>query len=183
MRIGRHLSAGQSSLAPSATASAEAAPSPKGAAEPQQVELEADAAQHTGSPVSGGLFHSDYSKLPKLTNDMEVAKRDIDVYGYCLWANALSPEQVRKLSERVIEQADAEVEAAGGESGALSKGSRHFMSSLVNKGDEFTDLLVHPEATELLGHMLGEMFNLSTGFCNIVKPGATAEQLHTDQWW
>ena len=43
--------------------------------------------------------------------------------------------------------------------------------------------MTHPEATELLSHLLGEHYNLSTGFAKIVKPGAVAETLHTDQWW
>eukprot|EP01045_Picozoa_sp_COSAG04_P002389 COSAG04_NODE_86_length_27446_cov_79.885046_28_plen_258_part_00 len=42
-------------------------------------------------------------------------------------------------------------------------------------------LLTHPEATELLSHLLGEHYNLSTGFVKIVKPGAEAEALHTDR--
>ncbi len=31
-----------------------------------------------------GLFIDDYSKLPKLTTDLEQAKSDIDIYGYCM---------------------------------------------------------------------------------------------------
>ena len=42
-------------------------------------------------------------------------------------------------------------------------------------------LLTHPDATELLSHLLGEHYNLSTGFVKIVKPGAEAEALHTDR--
>ena len=42
-----------------------------------------------------GLFIDDYSKLPKLTTDLEQAKSDIDIYGYCMLKEALSPEQVK----------------------------------------------------------------------------------------
>lgn len=128
-----------------------------------------------------GLFFEDYGDLPTLTDDMDEAKRDIDVYGYALWADALTPVQIDALAARIVEQHEAEMEA----SGALDKpdGVTGNVNSIPNKGTEFTDLLVHPEATELLTYILGEQYQLSTGFVKIVKPGAKAELLHTDQWW
>eukprot|EP01043_Picozoa_sp_COSAG02_P008996 COSAG02_NODE_298_length_25350_cov_48.266999_29_plen_427_part_00 len=118
------------------------------------------------------------SILPALTNDMAQAKRDIDVFGYCLWANALSEEEISTMARRLVAQADAEVR-----DGLAKDGATHFIGSIVNKGEEFEPLLTHPEAEELLTHLLGEHYNLSTGFAKIVKPGAVAETLHTDQWW
>jgi hypothetical protein len=102
---------------------------------------------------------SDRSILPSLTNDMAQAKRDIDVFGYCLWADALSEEEVATMAKRVVAQAEAEVRE-----GQAKDGATHFIGSIVNKGEEFEPLLTHPVATELLTHMLGEHYNLSTGF-------------------
>ena len=36
-----------------------------------------------------GLFVDDYSKLPQPTTDVEKAKSDIDLYGYCEHSNNL----------------------------------------------------------------------------------------------
>ena len=57
----------------------------------------------------GGLFFEDYSILPTLTNDMPTAKRDIDVFGYCLWANAIDSQGVVAMAQRIVDQAEAEV--------------------------------------------------------------------------
>jgi ectoine hydroxylase-related dioxygenase (phytanoyl-CoA dioxygenase family) len=140
-----------------------------------------ETAKETAGFPEGGLFVSDYSTLPTLTNDMAQAKRDIDIYGYALWANALTEEQVTKLSARIIEQ--HEEETAQGKLDFDPGPTTGNVGSIANKGEEFTDLLVHSEATELLTHILGQQYHLSTGFVKIVKPGAKAELLHTDQWW
>lgn len=118
------------------------------------------------------------SILPALTNDMAQAKHDIDVFGYCMWANALSEDEIAAMATRLVSQAEAEVR-----DGLAKDGATHFIGSIINKGEEFEPLLTHPEAEELLTHLLGEHYNLSTGFAKIVKPGAVAETLHTDQWW
>ena len=39
---------------------------------------------------SGGLFIDDYSQLPKPTTDLEKAKSDMDIYGYCESSASLS---------------------------------------------------------------------------------------------
>ena len=109
---------------------------------------------------------------------MAQAKHDIDVFGYCMWANALSEDEIAAMATRLVSQAEAEVR-----DGLAKDGATHFIGSIINKGEEFEPLLTHPEAEELLTHLLGEHYNLSTGFAKIVKPGAVAETLHTDQWW
>ena len=37
--------------------------------------------------------------------------------------------------------------------------------------------------SELVGHILGQDFILSTHSANIAKPGGVRMGLHTDQWW
>ena len=60
------------------------------------------------------------------------------MYGYCLWANALSEEQTDALSARIIEQHEAETEAGVG----FGSGTTGNVGSIANKGTEFTGLLV-----------------------------------------
>ena len=54
---------------------------------------------------------------------------------------------------------------------------------LANKGQCFRDMVTHPLVDELVGHILGEEFILSTHSANIAKPGGVRMGLHTDQWW
>ena len=54
---------------------------------------------------------------------------------------------------------------------------------LANKGQCFRDMVVHPYVDELVGHILGKDFILSTHSANIAKPGGIRMGLHTDQWW
>ena len=129
-----------------------------------------------------GLFVDDYARLPSLTNDMLRAKADIDEFGYCIWGDAISRGEIRAMALRLWSQAQAE-ERGGLVSESAIKQNARFISCIINKGEEFEPLLTHPVASELLSHMLGEHFNLSTGFAKILMPGASAETLHTDQWW
>ena len=142
-----------------------------------------DAASASTSVLpTGGLFVNDYTRLPSLTNDMARATADIDEFGYCIWRDAISHPERRAMARRLWAQSQAE-ERAGLVSDSAIKQNARFISSIINKGEEFEPLLTHPVATELLTHMLGEHFNLSTGFAKILMPGAKAETLHTDQWW
>jgi hypothetical protein len=48
--------------------------------------------------------------LPKLTTDLEISKRDLDDWGYCLFADAISEELRKQLLDRPTEQAEMEGE-------------------------------------------------------------------------
>ena len=53
-------------------------------------------------------------ELPALTEDFEVAREDVAVWGYALIANALTGEEVRGYRERVRSRAAAEAAAGIG---------------------------------------------------------------------
>ncbi|GAB4200735.1 MAG: hypothetical protein Tsb002_37010 [Wenzhouxiangellaceae bacterium] len=138
-----------------------------------------------------------------LTTDLDVAKSDLDKHGYCLVADALTPEQVEVLRTRLLEQSEAEIERGtafrdGGNRQDLLDQSGQFKSHqviagdggvnqrifmLANKGSCFRDLVIHPLIDDLVGHILGQDFLLSTLTANIVNPGGERMGLHTDQWW
>ena len=44
-------------------------------------------------------------------------------------------------------------------------------------------MVTHPLVDELVGHILGQDFILSTHSANIARPGGVRMGLHTDQWW
>jgi ectoine hydroxylase-related dioxygenase (phytanoyl-CoA dioxygenase family) len=52
---------------------------------------------------------------------------------------------------------------------------------LVNKGQVFRDLVSHPVATDMMTHLLGSDFLLSSFTANIAAPGGDPMYLHTDQ--
>ncbi|MGE0829348.1 MAG: phytanoyl-CoA dioxygenase family protein, partial [Hyphomonadaceae bacterium] len=121
------------------------------------------------------------ARLPKPTKDRAQAKADLDEYGYCLVAGALSPAQVRALRARVVEQAAAEAEAGinipdGGVAGANQR-----VWNLINKGRVFEDLLLNPVIEEFTSHVLGEHAILSSISANIAGPGGEREIMHYDQ--
>ena len=54
---------------------------------------------------------------------------------------------------------------------------------LVNKGAPFREVLALTPMLDLVGHVLGAEFLLSSFTANIAKPGGVPMALHTDQWW
>ena len=54
---------------------------------------------------------------------------------------------------------------------------------MPNKGEEFLAVLEINRMHEIVSHVLGEEFQLSSFSSNIAKPGGMKMDLHTDQWW
>ena len=124
--------------------------------------------------------------LPQPTTDLSLAKAYLDEFGYCLLANALSPQQVEALRTRLVEQAAAEKQQglAFEDSGKeKDSGINQRVWMLINKGEIFHEPLLHKDVHELIRHVLGEQYLLSCYTANIAKPGGVAMNLHTDQWW
>jgi ectoine hydroxylase-related dioxygenase (phytanoyl-CoA dioxygenase family) len=135
--------------------------------------------------------------------DLVKAKQDLDVFGFCLIDGALSPGEVEISKARLLEQATAEEKQGlafrdGGCNQDVLDGKGIFKERaiaetdsgvnqrvfmLVDKGKPFRDLVIHPLIDELVGHVLGEDFLLSSLSANIVRAGCTRMGLHTDQWW
>ena len=152
---------------------------------------------------ASALAESLAAGVPELTEDLDRAKQDLDEYGFCLVADALTGEALATTRQRLVEQAEGEAERGldhrdGGanqaimdESGRLKTdafttangGVNQRLWMLVNKGACFRDLIEHPLVDELVGHVLGADFILSTLSANIAKPGGVRMGLHTDQWW
>ena len=140
---------------------------------------------------------------PSLTKDIDQAKDNLTKFGFCLVPEVLSAQEIKLAKERLLEQAEAEEELGlsfrdGGpglevkitngrvdkESFSTSNGGvNQRLWMLANKGQCFRDMVTHPLVDELVGHILGEEFILSTHSANIAKPGGVRMGLHTDQWW
>jgi len=116
--------------------------------------------------------------LPAPTTDMSQARHDLGVFGYCIVRDALSSAEVRTLRSRVAEQARGEEEA--GVAFHDSKTNQRIWM-LVNKGQAFRELVLHRLAEEMMSHLLGDDFLLSSATANIARPGGAPMSLHTDQ--
>ena len=140
---------------------------------------------------------------PQLTKDCNQAHSDLDEYGYCLIEEALTPKEVETAHTRLVDQAAAEDQLGlsfrdGGQEqkviddfgnvipdafSTTNGGVNQRLWMLANKGQCFRDMIVHDLVDDLIGHILGNSFILSTLSANIAKPGGMRMGLHTDQWW
>ena len=139
--------------------------------------------------------------LPSPTRDLDRAEDDLFEHGYCIVSDALDEARIAALRGRLQDQARAERERAiAYEFGELSReagvenfvktarpgeqGPRHqFVGVLLNKGQVFRDLVLHPAAARLAAALLGEEWVLSCFDSAIVRPHGPSQALHTDQWW
>ena len=127
----------------------------------------------------------DPDTLPSPTEDIDRLKSDLDRCGYCLISNALTAVQIERMRARIEEQAAAE-RTLGHEflDQAEAEDNRNqWVYMLINKGRVLWDLVLHPGANELIRHLLGPEYQLSSFSAHITHPGGRLMPLHTDQWW
>ena len=146
------------------------------------------------------------SQIPTPTNDLDKVTNDIYQWGYGLLEDALSEPLLTKTRARLPEQAAVELQfGLGFEDGGPSQkwvdlrdpdgvlraevftsangGINQRVWLLPNKGEEFLAVLEINEMHEIVSHILGEEFQLSSFSSNIAKPGGLKMDLHIDQWW
>jgi len=127
------------------------------------------------------------AQLPRPERDETALLADMDRWGYCLVAEALSPEEVEALRERVLGQAAAEREQGITEFGnPVEPGDRvnQWVNMLTNKGRCFIDALAgNPRTRTVVRHLLGAEYLLGAVDSHITWPGNAAMALHIDQWW
>lgn len=116
-------------------------------------------------------------------------KRQLEEDGYCIIPGVLSEAELDALRRRIKEQAEAERALGIGyvEDGTALPGhgqdaeaANQRVMMLINKGQEFVDLVTHPVAMELNRHVLGQHFLLMTFTSNIARLGALEQVLHCD---
>jgi len=113
------------------------------------------------------------------TADMDRARADLAQHGYCLVEAALAPDTVTALRLRIQELAAEEV--AAGTDYVYENGSNQRIWTLLNKGQMFVDLALHPLAGQMMDHLLGYGYLLSNIDANIAGPAGKPMFLHADQ--
>src|SRR5436190_8200405 len=119
--------------------------------------------------------------LPPPTHDVEQAKRDLDAFGICLIEANLQDERLGRVRERLYSTAadDARLRARSAQGDYDTTNQRVW--GLLNRGQEFVDLVEDPVSVELLKHVLGWPFLLSSISANIASPGHNGMVIHADQ--
>lgn len=102
---------------------------------------------------------------------------DFDREGIAVAPGVLGPERVRQL--RAILDDVAETERENGTAWRSNGNQRIFM--LLNRHEEFLDLIAAPEVLDVVRQRLGPDVLLSSFTANIALPGNVAQALHTDQ--
>ena len=131
---------------------------------------------------------SEFEYLPKPSADESQLEADFVRWGYCLVADAMSPQQVHAQVERLIDQAAAERQANAAT--VTSRNDRaQLVANLVLKGAVFRDAVEFTESAaqrgplvdRLLTKVMGEGFGLGCAHGSIVHRGGGLQDLHVDQ--
>jgi ectoine hydroxylase-related dioxygenase (phytanoyl-CoA dioxygenase family) len=103
----------------------------------------------------------------------------LDHLGYVLVENVLNAEMLEIVRNRVEELYDLEGENAGAEF-RKEPGARR-LANLVDKGEIFQRLIATPSILEMVEHVLGRQFKLSSFNARSANPhSAEAQPLHCD---
>ena len=117
--------------------------------------------------------------LPATTTDLETARRHMDEWGYCILADVIPPDELAAVRHRFMEQ------TAGEESRGIAyhlPDKKQLVKFLLNKGQAFIDLLFKQQVRDMIAHVLGPAYLLSSYNGHIAHPGGSTA-FHTDQFW
>lgn len=106
-------------------------------------------------------------------------QHQLDQAGYVILPQFIDPHWLQALRQATEQRFALEGERAGSEF-RLEPGSRR-LANLVDKGDVFRRAVVQPRLLELIGHVLGAEFKLSSLNVRSADPhNGTAQPLHSD---
>lgn len=120
--------------------------------------------------------------LPKPSRDFEQLCVDIDTHGCAVIPGALDRQSLEAVRNRLIDQAHAE-SAQSIDYSNPGHLDNQWVNMLINKGEVFSSLALHPLVTQIMTRLLGEHYLLSCCDAQIKHPGSGPMPLHTDQWW
>jgi len=117
-----------------------------------------------------------------LDQRLEGAFEQLERDGFAVVPDVLSSEHVARARSRLVEVAAVERAAGIDQDPKWEDGPRNQrVFGLLNKGQEFVDLVEHPVAMALVEHLLDPSFLLSSITANITGPGGWPMGLHYDQ--
>lgn len=117
--------------------------------------------------------------LPEPTTNVETARHHMDEWGYCVLADVIPPTELAAVRARFMEQTAGEEARGIAYHGADKK---QLIKFLLNKGQVFIDLLFKQQVRDIVAHVLGPAYLLSSYNGHIAHPGGSMAY-HTDQFW
>ncbi|MEM7018151.1 MAG: phytanoyl-CoA dioxygenase family protein [Pseudomonadota bacterium] len=131
-------------------------------------------------------------ELPQPNTDPDQLRADLEAFGFCLIADALSPEKLAEFRQRLDEQAAGERAAGIGSFSSVDPGgipTNQFVVALVNKGQCFADAVEMSERSiqqgplldQLMTEVLGQSFICNSAAAALAGPGGTPQALHCGQ--
>ena len=130
--------------------------------------------------MSSGHPRWDESELPSLCRDQPTHERDLDRWGFCLVADALSASDVAAVRQRGLQQAEAERQLGLAD---FAPDGNQWINTLINKGQEFRSCWTNAVVRDLARYLIGEDHLLFANNMAIANAGNTPMVLHTDQPW
>lgn len=130
---------------------------------------------------------------PSPTRDLDQVLADVETFGFGVMLDALTPDLLLRLRQRVLQQAAGERAAGVGyffgddqtgmpaTKGGLAEAPNQRIGHLLNKGEVFRELLTHPLALAASARILGKKPLLSSLSAMIMNKGGVAQVLHSDQ--
>lgn len=130
---------------------------------------------------------TDFPELPRPTLEQAQLEADFMRWGYCLIKDAMSPQQIKAQSDRLLDQAAAE--CAAGVAHLSHRGQAQTVFNLLPKGQVFRDLsALEPSAAQqaplvevLLEKILDSTYCLATTHGSVVRQHGGRQDLHMDQ--
>lgn len=107
-------------------------------------------------------------------SDLQQAFWEMDVYGFTLLEQVLSPDEVETMRERLIHW-EAQV---GGEQHFL--GQAGLVTNLPALDPTFHPIIDHPRTLPIIEHVLGQLIILGSLNARIVRPNDPVQGLHSD---
>ena len=157
-------------------------------------EITYDQLPHSGARLAGITKQrekirptTDFPELPQPTCDEAQLQADFIRWGYCLVADAMSPEQIQTQIDRLLDQAAAE--RAAKVAHLSHRGNAQLVFNLLPKGQVFRDLIAFetcaasegPLVERLMEKILGRGYYLGTAHGSIVHQNGGRQELHQDQ--
>lgn len=118
----------------------------------------------------------------ELHEQLERAFEALEREGFAVVPDVLSEEAVERIRSRLVEVAGCERAAGIDQNPHWVDGPENQrVFGLLTKGAEFVELVDHPVAMAMLGHLLDRSFLLSSLTANITGPNGHPMVLHYDQ--
>ncbi|MFT3855037.1 MAG: phytanoyl-CoA dioxygenase family protein [Ilumatobacteraceae bacterium] len=122
--------------------------------------------------------------MPEATSDPAEIRANLDELGFSVVPDMLATDHLRELRTRLVDQAAAERAAgvATSNAGPLAPGGPiQYVWGLIHKGQVFRDLVLDPQALDLVRYVLGPELLLFSFTGNAIGPGAPGGGAHSDQ--